>query len=168
MRKFIDIVESFEQGRSVNEILYHGSSVDFDSFETGRSNGWSKARMGFYLTDDYDVAREFFGNVSEWQVNLTNAADFEHGNGSDIVKAAIEIEPSLQDDLDAVRRTYGEEMEDTFLASRFASRGYLQTNEFIIALKKMGYDGMIFDDLMSQTPFTSYVIFEPQSARRIK
>lgn len=164
----MNIVENALPSRAINEVLFHGSSNSFDQFEAGHSNGWSNARQGFYFTDDQDAAKEFFGKVTTWHVNMHNAADFEHGKGSEIVRRAIETMPVLQKDLEAIRTAYGQDHEDNFLASRFASRGYLQSNEFIAALRKLGYDGMIFDDVMSQTPFTSYVAFDPSSATKVQ
>jgi len=155
MRNWINLVEN----KSINTVLYHGSHATFDKFEAGHRNGWSKPRMGFYFTDDQEVVEEYFGKAQAFHVRLNNAANFEYGQGSDIVLAAIERNNTLVDDLKAVEERYGEDTANSLLAHRFASMGFLQSDTFVSTLIEMGYDGMIFDDLMSGTPFTSYVAF---------
>lgn len=168
MRHLINIIEAAQKkGRVVDEVLYHGTNRDFDQFEDGHSNGWSKPRNGFYFTDDLEVVEEFFGNVTEWHVKLNNAANFEHGGGNDIVFRAIEVSPELNEIVEEIHEYYRDD-NPSLLAQRFARRGELQTDTFINALKKLGYDGMIFDDVMSQSPFTSYVAFNSNSAKRVK
>ena len=43
---------------------------------------------------------------------------------------------------------------------RLTNSGDLQTEEFIHALEALGYDGMIFHDMLGRNPFTSYVVFD--------
>lgn len=161
MRDWIDLIES--QGSGLDTILYHGSNRQIDKFEAGHSNGWSTPRSGFYFCDDPEVIKEFFGEPQAFQVRLQNVANFENGQGYQIIQMVLQNSPPLRNDLEAVRERYGSEYEETLLVNRLAAMGKLQGPAFITTLRDLGYDGMMFDDLMSRTPFTSYVVFDSGS-----
>jgi hypothetical protein len=163
MRNWIDIMESQQP---VSTVLYHGSHAEFDSFEHGHRNGWSKPRRGFYFTDDLAVVEEFFGKAMAFHVTMNHPADFEFGEGAEIVYAAIEHNPALMQYRDAAEERFGADESGRRITHHFASMGFLQTDDFITTLEDMGYDGMIFGDVMSGTPFTSYVAFNADQIKK--
>lgn len=134
-------------------VVYHGTNASFSNFEPDHSNGWSKPRRGFYFTDDFDIASEF-GKVRTYRITLNNPADFTEGNGDEIIREVLALKPNLAQGFDQSGDYRGQ------LTYRFTRRGGLQTDEFISALLELGYDGMIFDDALGTTPFTSYVVFD--------
>lgn len=137
--------------------VYHGTNHDFEKFEQGRSNGWSKPRLGHYFTDDFDVASEF-GKVREYTITLNNPADFTEGSGDDIVDRVLEHSPALKQRL--APRLSDDKGYRGWKTYRLTNSGDLQTEEFIGALQALGYDGMIFHDMLGRSPFTSYVVFD--------
>jgi hypothetical protein len=151
-------------------VVYHGTGREFDVFESGKSNGMYVPRDEFYFTLDKAVSDEFFGdtnkNNGQVYLNLRNPADLRTQ-----VVSGKQLESTIKDALREMsieqQTEYTNAMNDGFSDSiynqvyRLATRGMLQEKQFIDALKRAGYDGLIFDDQMSQTQFESFVAFSP-------
>ena len=146
----------------IPDVLYHGTSAVFDTFEGNQSNGWSVSRKGHYFTDDIDAAKEFGHVVIPAKVTMNNPLDLREDTSE--VNRIVESLAS-KEDVDAITEQIGR-----FTAYRFVTQGLAQTSEFISAAKSRGYDGLIMPDNLGGTMgqyFDSYIVFDPQQIERL-
>jgi hypothetical protein len=127
--------------------VYHGSDATFHVFEEGHDNGWSVPRQGFYFTDDLEMASEF-GEAKGYYLALRNPADLR-GN-ADHLRQIVEALDEEEQKAYAGQSLY-----------LLCCRGKLQTEAFLAAAKRAGFDGLIIDDRLGNARgFDSYIAFE--------
>src|SRR5208337_382305 len=133
--------------------LYHGTVGDFDQFEGGHSNYFTKKREGFYFTDDLEMAKEF-GRVLVADVTINHPLDLrEEWKNPDFDKAFALLSPEYQEKIKG--GPYNS------IVSNATSRGLAQTPEFLTAAKEAGFDGIIMPDRLGHARwFDSYIAFD--------
>ncbi|HHV49075.1 MAG TPA: hypothetical protein GXX56_08980 [Rhodocyclaceae bacterium] len=135
--------------------VYHGTTKQFTTFEEGKKNGWSVPRKGFYFTDEKNVAEEF-GKPTDVFLSLRNPIDLRDMSANNA--AFWQVYDFLPDEQQAeIDNLQGS--SKPYLA---VMNGLAQSDEFIAAAKRAGFDGMVFGDQLGGGPaFDSYVAFEP-------
>lgn len=137
-------------------VVYHGTSRKFDAFESGFSNGFTIKRKGFYFTDAESIPGEFGSRTIAAYLSMQNPLDtrFDNSAVTEAVYNAIEA-IGAEDKWSEAGGTVW----------RFMRKGFGQSDEFIDALKALGYDGLIMPDSWGNTVFDSYIAFEPSQIK---
>jgi predicted GIY-YIG superfamily endonuclease len=141
--------------------LYHGTGSDFDKFESGHFNGWSRQRGGFYFTDDIEAAKEFAsgGYLIQADVTITHPLDLrQEWKNPDFEKVLAILTPEYQEKIKT--GPYSS------MVSNATARGLAQTPEFLKAVQGAGFDGIIMPDRLGHGSwFDSYIVFNPSQIK---
>lgn len=141
------------------ERLFHGTVFRFDSFEPGKNNGFTVPRKGVYLTDDLVTCWEFGHLVYEVAPEVKRPLDARNLDDDAVWEA---LERAIET---AGEKTQAKWLEVGQRMTRFLASGGAQSDEFISALERDGYDALIFCDSWGRRGFDSFVVFDPANAK---
>ena len=145
--------------KALGEPLYHGSEKIFETFQEGNNNNFSIPRKGYYFTNNKEVATDFGKNIIEAYVKPNcKIADLR----IDADETAQNIYRKIVDSIKTPNTQYPHGV------SSATTRGKMQTEEFITAAQKLGYDGIMFSDFWAGKKdwnFDSTVIFDSNNIR---
>ena len=152
-RWFRDSKAVDENGEPLVFSHFTGDLNDFYSFEAGHDNGVFRARKGFYFAETEEAneidLREYFGNreIKAW-LSIKNPLDLRRDESWDAVKKITDVPGNVKN------------------LSDFINGGFAQTDDFIDAVVKHGYDGLILPDMMAGgAAFTSWIVFSPNQIK---
>jgi hypothetical protein len=142
---------------------YHGTNQDFDAFQLGKNargnSGAREARLGFWFTDNPQVASDF----ADW-------ASRGYYDGGSVMPVKLKISHPL------VVQSYKEIMAIVDRFTKFNQPPHRMMQDKVDYegarqwLKSEGYDGIILPNTLTDSPdektlTTQYIVFDPQQIR---
>lgn len=159
------------------EILFHGTDSKYDEFDlekVGTGDGRSLGGWGIYLTNDYEIARQYItdsGSIHQYQLKRGNFFDLDDildGYADNFQRALDRHDEISDDDKEEFDRDFVEYANDTTNKQVYEWLSYVLGSEknASLFLRGMGFDGNKYKDKTAPS-VTNYVVYDLSIIKRV-